>query len=242
MKKIILFFTSLALLSSCTPLTWYKNTARPGEFEQDKYTCTQQSQQQYSGAQVNAYGGTAVNKVITNDNLFTQCMNAKGWSLQRQENAQALVQQQQAVNQQRQYDQNQRNAEIKKAFDDFRLMVQANCTKTELKEYYAKSACTANEITFAQIADDTKITKEQKIVLPKQRESVAETQKIYKELQIKYYGDLGRRRSDLLNKTQVVQDESNNLDLFNGKITWGEYNKKRKAISAEFGDKLKEIK
>jgi hypothetical protein len=235
MRKILLLVFSLVILSSCAQLTWYKGTARPGEFEQDKYTCTQQSQQQYGVAQVDAYGGAAVNKVITNNNLFTQCMNAKGWSLQRQDNAQALVQQQQN-------DQAQRNAEIKKAFDDYRELVKANCAKPEFSEYNAKTSCLAGDITFAQLADDTKITKEQKAILPKQRESIDELHKLYFELQVKYFGDVGRRMVDLTKTFLEPKEQVNNLDLYNGKITWGQYNTNRKATFTEFQTKLKEIK
>ena len=242
MKKVLSAFFLVVVLSSCAPLTWYKSTARPGEFEQDKYTCTQQSQQQYGAAQVNAYGGAAVNKVITNDNLFTQCMNAKGWSLQNQDNAQALVQQQQAVNQQRQNDQAQRNAEIKQAFDSYSAKAKANCTKPEFSEYYAKSSCFAAEVTFTQLADETKITKAQKTILPKQRESVDDLRKSYNELQIKYFGDVGRRRVDLSKTFLEPKEQANNLDLYNGKITWGQYNTNRKATFTEFQTKLKDIK
>jgi hypothetical protein len=222
-------------LSSCAAPVWYKSNQKPGEFEQDKYSCIQQSQQQMGVAQVNVYGGTAVNQVVTNNSLFNSCMNSRGWSLHKQENAQALEQQ-------RQFVQADRNTEIKNAFDNLTAQLNAVCIKPELKEYYAKSSCRANEVTFSQLADDTKITSAQKAILTMQRDSSSEIIKIYKELQIKYFGEIGRKRVDLSNSFLEPKNDDNNLDLYNGKITWGEYNKRRRDISNEYQNKIKDIR
>ena len=45
---------SFLFITSCAPvgptMVWYKSTGGPKEFEQDKYSCLQQSQQQFGVA------------------------------------------------------------------------------------------------------------------------------------------------------------------------------------------------
>lgn len=229
--KFLVIISILALVGCAQQKSWMKPNSTASDFENDKYQCLQQSQQRVGVAQVNAYGGNAVNSVTTNDMLFTSCMNSKGWSLQNKDIAQAQAQQQV-----------QRNEELKNIYAEWMKGVRATCNSSELKEYYAKSACLAQEISFEQLADDTKITKEQKEVLPKQRQAVAENRKISDELQVKYFGELGRRRIDLARTFLDMKNDANNLDLYNGKITWGQYNKVRKDIAIEFELKMKEIK
>lgn len=231
--KIMLML--ITLLASCAQLTWYKSTARPGDFEKDRYDCLQQSQQHVGVAQVNAYNGYAVNKDVTNDGLFRSCMNARGWSLQNKEATQAQIQQQQSANQ-------YKAQEIKSRFDEIGKLGDSNCAKPELALYYAKSSCKANEITFGQIADNTKITANEKVVLLKQRDAVEETQKKWMQVQIDEFGTIGRKRVDLANSTLRPENDKNNLDLYNGKITWGEYNKNRKDIYLKFIEAVKNIR
>src|SRR5258706_15331717 len=54
------------LVSACAPMLWNKPGASQNDFSRDRYTCVQQAQQRVAGAQVNAYGGTASNTVVTN--------------------------------------------------------------------------------------------------------------------------------------------------------------------------------
>lgn len=234
-KKTPIFVLPIILLMAGCAQVWVKPTARPGEFESDRHSCLQQSQQRVGVAQVNAYGGSSVNTVETNNLLFKSCMNSKGWSLQNQDVAQAQFQQQRLANQQR--------AEIIK--DDFAnnlKLVRENCARPELKEYYSKSACLSSEITFAQLADGSYITEEQKAVLLIQREFVAETRKLLWEINIKHYGNLGRKRADFAKSYLDPKEEANNLDLYNKKITWGQYNKVRKEISADFDLRIKDLR
>lgn len=226
---------SFLFIASCAPvgpaMVWYKSTGGPKEFEQDKYSCLQQSQQQFGAAQINAYGGGSVNRMITNDDLLGSCLRAKGWNWQRLDLTEAQDQQNRV-----------RNQDTKQDFDEALNVVKADCLKPEFKEYYSKTACLVNDITFEQLADDSKITGQQKITLLKQREMVSKNRKITVDLQIKHFGDLGRRRNDLAKNYLEPKEETNNLDLYNGKITWGQYSKNRKEISTDFRKRVNEIK
>ena len=82
--QIAVLFASVILLAGCaTPpqKAWFKPGATQTEFSNDKYACLQQSQQERSGAYVNAYGGASTSGAVTNWTLYGACMNAHGWYL-----------------------------------------------------------------------------------------------------------------------------------------------------------------
>jgi hypothetical protein len=86
MKKIIAIAT-IATLAGCAQMAWYKPGATQQSFSQDKYDCLQQSQQRvatYNPNNANWGGNTYTNSQQTNNTLFQSCMNARGYSLQRQ--------------------------------------------------------------------------------------------------------------------------------------------------------------
>ncbi len=224
MKTMLKFLTVMVValtITGCAQKLWVKNNAGQGEFERDRYDCLQQSQQRFGAAQVNAYGGSAVNSMATNDALFSTCMGAKGWSLQNKEVLDAQAVQNQA-----------RDADLKRQFDLVNANATAMCNKDELKEYYKKTACRAPDMSFEQIADATKITPEQKTTLIKQREEVALIEKEQDAIQ-RQRGEVGMKLISIATNFVRPENEKNNLDLYNGKITWGEYNKRRKEITAE---------
>ena len=222
----------LALTATgCAPKLWFKQSALQGDFERDKFTCMQGSQQNYGSAVINANGGSAVNTVITNQPLFASCMNAKGWSLQSKDEAQANAY---AAREQA----NANNEKIKARIDALKVRIKENCDKPELSEYYAKTACLGNEITFDQIADASKITDSQKKTLLKQRREISSIESESDEIQ-RLRGAAGERAIDILNKTSRPTNDKNNLDLYNGIISWGEYSQKRKDIALKIKDDLK---
>ncbi|MBU3547498.1 hypothetical protein [Polynucleobacter sp. P1-05-14] len=232
MKKIVILFLAIGL-AGC--MTWYKPNARQGEFEQARYECLQQSQQAGGVAQVNASGGYAVSGVRTNDMLFASCMNAKGWSWQSKDSAQAAVAQSQMATAGAQ-------SQVQSEMSQIKARQQATCSNPDFKLYYAKSSCLAEDMTFEQLADSTKITPAQKAVLVKQREAVASQQKDQMEINRRLFGAQGAKVADLAQSTLIPQNDKNNLDLYNGKITWGEYNQKRKEIAATFSAAVKNIR
>lgn len=232
MKKILSPIATLLLLVGCAQ-TWYKPTARPGDFEKDRYDCLQQSQQQFSAAQTNGWQGAAVSKTVTNDGLFSSCMNARGWSLQNKQALEGQLQQQQlgmAVAQSN----NQSQMNRLKAQDD------ATCANPDFKAYYTKTTCYAQDITFEQLADTSKITSAQKIALVKQRAAITANQKDRVAFQ-KSLGGKAAKVADLVSSSLMPQQEQLNLDLYNGKITWGEYNKQRKDGFTKFRERANAI-
>jgi hypothetical protein len=222
-----LFSLVLLCLSvyGCAQNVWFKQNAGNGEFERDRYVCLQQSQQRVGGAQVNAYGGSAYNTVTTNEGLFGSCMGAKGWSLRNKEAAQNQAAQVNANVSAAQTELKQRSEQIA---SNNMLM----CSAPELADYYKKTACKASDVSFEQLADTSKITPAQKAALVKQRERVALGEKEQDALQA-LRGQEGQKIIEISRTYYRPKNEQNNLDLYNNKITWGEYNKRRKEIYAE---------
>jgi hypothetical protein len=229
-KKSITLLFATSILIGCTPMSWYKPVIQPGEFEKAKYECTQQAQQPYGQSTFGYYyyGGSSINTVITNENLFAQCMNAKGWKLQNKEKTDIQVQQQQITI-------DDKKSELDKA-------ASLVCSNPEFSAYYAKSPCKASEISFSQLADKTKITSSQKNVLLKQIDAVGKLNALSFQTQIQLFGQLGQKRADLFKSTAAPADEKNNLNLYNGLITWGEYNQIRKDIHIKFVNDANNIK
>ncbi len=225
--RFVSVMVAVLSMAGCAQNLWVKPNASQGEFERDRYACLQQAQQRVGAAQVNAYGGSAVNTIATNDALFSTCMGSRGWSLQSKEAVQAQAIQNQA-----------RMSDLKQQFDRLNDTATAMCSKEELKEYYKKTACKAPDVSFEQIADTSKITAAQKAALVKQRENVALIEKERAVIQ-KQAGPSGNKALDISTNFVQPENERNNLDLYNGKITWGEYNKRRKEIFVEAQNKMK---
>jgi hypothetical protein len=218
--KSALSITALIVVAGCQPLVWNRPGALQADFNTDRFQCMQVSQQQSSSAYVNRYGGYASSEQTTNDPLFKACMNAKGWSLERQgaNNEQAA----------------QNKAEVEAAIKAVRERQERNCADPKFSPYYSKTACGADKITFEQLADTSKISPAAKAIFAEMRNSVEALSREFMDLQRKYGGAVGAKRSDLYMTTAKVQIDKNNLDLYNGLTTWGEYNRRRQDIYREY--------
>jgi len=85
MKKLGVLFIGLLILSGCattTPMVWYKSGASQEEYSRDRYNCLREAQQPVTGSYVNRYAGESSGQIITNNQLYSACMNAKGWFLE----------------------------------------------------------------------------------------------------------------------------------------------------------------
>jgi hypothetical protein len=73
MKKYYIIFILFFLLAGCANnKVWYKLGSSDNEFQVDQYACMIQAKQQPSYAN----GGAVIDW-----NLFSSCMNARGWRL-----------------------------------------------------------------------------------------------------------------------------------------------------------------
>lgn len=114
------------------------------------------------------------------------------------------------------------------------------CTMSEFAVLFKRTECYAKDITFEQLTDGTKITKDQKTALPRYRALVdAETKRLNEVLR-SFGGTISISTAGYLESVQPEIDKYN-LDLYNGLITWGSYNQHRKELSARMDDGISRL-
>jgi hypothetical protein len=226
MKKQHIFFILLFLLTGCANNNvWFKPGASINEFNVDQYDCILQSQQKSDGDFVYRNNNIVRSGSDTDLDLFVSCMNAKGWSMQDSKAPPKIVARNSS-------ELKQKLAIYEDTMNKFNEQVYAICAKPEYAAIIVKSACNVKDITVTQLADNTKMTPEQKDIFSKY---LTEVNVVVKERSM-YMHTLTNREdllwADYLDSTQSEVDKYN-LDLLNGVITWGEYNQRRKDLYAK---------
>jgi hypothetical protein len=142
-------------------------------------------------------------------------MNAAGWSLQ---NKDTIPQSQaQAASGKARYDQNTEQ-------------MKAACNSPDFQLYYNKTSCLANDVTLSQMTDKSKITTAEKLVLEAATTNVDNLIKDNLNLIRQFGSQKDKALADYVETVQNPNLEKNRLDLFDGKITWGDFNRRRKEI------------
>jgi hypothetical protein len=218
----------LAFLSACARPVWVKPGASQSDFSSDRYACLQESQQRFAGLTINASGGAAVDKSVTNDQLFSSCMNARGWYLQRQ-----------AADQLQSSTQPQSNP-LKEALDAFTAAGRARCQEPQLQAYFAKTACVALDMTLSQLTDTSMATNPEKVALQLNRNEYIEASRKYIQAIRQYGGAKGSTIATIREKSDEDVDALV-LDLYSGKIAWGEFNRRRKEINVKLRDAINSV-
>lgn len=221
MKRIAIA-GSIILLSACTANNnvWVKPGASQTEFAQTKYGCMQQSQHRVSTAYVDQYGGASSSRVTTNDPLFGACMNAQGWYLQDKRQQQAVAQ---------------------ATKDGLQALVEESrqlCAREDLQPYYSKTSCIPEDATLEQMADKSRITPSEKEALSKVRSEQAAI--------VKRINDYVRQNDPrhgnavvLVREQATRENDKLVMDFYEGRITRGEYNKKRRDLGQQTNEKVR---
>ena len=135
---------------------------------------------------------------------------------------------------------NETNQDAKEALKLLKEKKSALCSNPEYKIILEISPCNLSNLSLDKIADNSKITPEQKTVIVKYRSASSELDKDYMAKQRLYGGINGGKLSELAESFNPVQ-EQNDLELYEGKKTWGEYLQKRKDLNLKFNFELKRI-
>ncbi len=242
MKKLLAALGVVLLISGCAVNNnvWYKANASQEVFAQDRYACLQQAQQPNSTAYYGDYGGllagrqyTAQAGMVTSNPLFTGCMNSKGWSWMDQKavpggNRSPAAQQADSQS-------------AKSRSDAVYAQMAASCKNPDYAAYYAKTFCSAPESTLAMMSDKSKINAREKEVLNAWSQA-------YDKLLLEA-NDLARQYGSAKDKQIILYydtvstpaSQKNRLDLYDGKITWGDYNRRRKEINDAIAVERKRI-
>jgi hypothetical protein len=130
---------------------------------------------------------------------------------------------------------------LQDTFTQIRAEVEESCKNPDFKEYYEKTACTSDRITLTQMADTSKITQNQRPVLLVAREVADSKNKKFIDAIRKSGQPLGSKVADYL-EGQSFKNERLAMELYDGEITWGQYNRRRKEIAQQNQDGIKNIR
>jgi len=220
MRRLFAFLFLPMLFGCAQQKVWEKPGASQSEFSQERYACLQQSQQPYSGAYVNRYGGSSNSGMTTNGGLFDACMNSRGWNLTAKTETGGTP-----------------YADALKAVSS---EGQSLCEREEFQAYYRKSPCRAGEPTLEQLADRSKITADERKLLTKVRAEVTELNKKYAAIHRQFNQQTGNALAENIEQGTKAGDKIA-FDLFEGRITWGEYNKRRRDVYDQFTAESKKL-
>ncbi len=92
------------------------------------------------------------------------------------------------------------------------------------------------------MADTSKITSQQKTAFLAFKKSSDAQFAQYIEALKKIPDSPGEKAATLYQTTLIPETDKNSIDLYSGKITWGEYNQKRKEINAKFMEASKNLR
>ena len=120
--------------------------------------------------------------------------------------------------------------------DKLKQQTDERCASPEFKPYYEKTPCLVTQINFQYVSDTSKITPVQKKAFLKVRAAIDENQR--QRIQVDRETGFGWA-ADVLEQFLIPPNDANNLDLLNGKITWGEYNAKRRDLFNNFMVEIK---
>ena len=203
-------------------MVWNKPGLTQAEFNKDDYACRKDA----IAAGGTTYYGYGITGRNADGDMYQRCMVAAGYTLQGRERAQAL--------------QSGALAGLQQEDAAIRREQEASCVDTKWSFYYSKTACGADKITFDQLADSSKLSAAAKANFSELRNSIDGFIARFQVVQRKA-GPVGIKRSDLYQTTAKIQNDRNNLDLYEGKITWGEYNKRRQQIYLDYNEAAKKI-
>jgi hypothetical protein len=215
MKKIIYKLIAIGILGGLigcatqNESVWFKSGASAQEFEMDRGQCNAQA---FSLANGNIYQIA----IIQN-----QCLQGKGWQIKNSKHIANA------------------NLNLNNAREKARKDAEERCSIPEFAVIYIKTPCFSDQIDFKHMADETTITADQKQVFVKWREDVDKSYEKDNEIEIRLNENVGKKIVDRFQSIFKPESDKNNLDLYTGNITWGQYNRRRKEIYLKFIDSLK---
>ena len=222
---VILLFLAIG----CAPtkkLIFDRERLTTEEFNRDKYECVQQSKVNWGGGGTGALGIVMIlSSKSSADNqaneMFKMCMEARGYTAREVSDEE--------------FENNKTFADMMKPANK---MARDLCKKEEYKIVFIKSACEAKDVTYEQLSDKSMISDiEKSICLKVYEERLAIRKRIFDTLQA---SENPRSKEYILFlKKDYDKGDKVFLDLVNGKISWGEYNKFKKEKAEEIKKELR---
>ena len=190
----------------------------------DGIECTYEAKKGAAAVNVPGRSGLNLEQMFKENELFNLCMQVK-----ESRSSSGSINQNTAL------------AKLRDTLNQLSTENIGSCNNPDFKEYYEKTACTSDSITLTQMADTSKITPNQKPVLLAAREAADSDNKKYPDAYRKSGHRLGPKAADYL-EGQSLKNEQLTMELYDGKITWGQYNRRRKEIFQETKEGMKNIR
>ena len=204
--RLIASVAAATLLAACASQTWEKPAATADDFTEARYTCLKQSQQHVGSA-----SNIQSSRVVTNASLFDACMTSQGWNAQ-------------------QHIPPDQRTKLKEVVDRFAPQFKDLCARPDLQAHFRKSPCDAEDPSFEQLADGSRISEPEKLALSKLITAVrslnGQMTGEMRQASPEYAPAVIRQREALL-----ALFEKGSLDFYEGRTTRGEYNKARKDVA-----------
>jgi hypothetical protein len=222
MERIAVASSIILLLSACANNNnvWVKPGATQAEFAQEKYACMQQSQHRVSTAYVDQNGGSSDSRVTTNNPLFGACMNARGWYLQDKRQQEAVVQAK------------------KNGWEAFTEELLQLCEREDLQPHFRKTPCKPEDTSLEQLTDKSRITPSEKEALSKAKNEVAAIVKRMTDY-LRQNDPRNGNSIALVRERMAAELDKVSLDFYEGRITRGDYNKKRRDIAQQTAEQIR---
>ena len=220
MKKILLF----AAILSCSGCghskhdVWVHPNKSDQEFYRDTARCETMANSAGNGNGYNnsrgAMVGSSIGSAISRNRIYSNCMMGEGWN-----------------------EIEVRDNEIHKKANPldskWQQIAKENndrCDREEFKLLFEKSACSNKKFTLEQLSDKSTISETEKSIFSKYRLEQSESNNKLLEAIRTLGGPKDKEYGLILERIYLKSDQSA-LDLFEGKETWGEYNRTRKENS-----------
>lgn len=165
------------------------------------------------------------------ENFFSSCMQSKGWTLHSAETIATI----QAQN-------NDRIEQYKSAMESLTYEAKQTCADPAYAAYFAKTSCSPSDLTLIQLSDSSRATKKEKEAISAVDSVFAKITRERSEAALKYMTPpaFGSDVSALEIKAGK-EFEKLRLDLYSGKLTWGQFNTERKRLSSQLHEEYNSI-
>jgi hypothetical protein len=184
---------------------WLKPGASTDDFSKDDSACRQQSQQPQSLSYLDKYRGVSTSNIVANGNLFDACMNANGWYLADVTDARAFT---------------------AASSVEFAKVLQL-CSQPDFQSIIPKKMpCNPKDATPKQLSDGSKASESERGALIKWRSAIEEHDQRLAAIDRQYVGKTGDAIASGIEKATSGTSQLAS-QLYDGRISWGEFNKGR---------------
>lgn len=218
-------FVMVLFVAGCSKNVWVKPGSNQEDFGRDNLACLQQSQQIESrsgtSAAINSAYGAYESKsrtgAVTNVPMYNSCMNSRGWALRNSSDVAEQAARSKVIN-------DEKRDQVKSIGNQLSEL----CDRSEFKAYVEKTTCANQDVmSLSMLSDGSRITQKQKIAMDSYVKERDRLQGEQENILNKGADKVLAGRIRCVNEKVKPLYKQNELNLYKGNITWGQYNKSK---------------